>query len=538
MTAMERVVNTLKGLPVDRPPVFAVLSAYGARLTGFDMKTHYTDPAVYVMGQQRLQEIFGFDLVMAPFDFGAIAEAFGSEIHWHADQAPTMRRPVADSLDKALSTPLPDPRKTGRLPFILESARRLSALYADTVPLFAAIPGPASLPVLMLGMDTWMELLLFDLEGAERMLDHTDAFFLSWAAALIETGVMALVVTEGIAAAEITNRELFETHLLPHVQKVFAQVKAPLIFHHAGGRIGHILDLIVTLPHLVGIAVGSRDDLTVARELIGDELLLLGNLDGLQFAHASADSIHAQAIHCFEKGNHRGRFALMNAGADIPLSTPVEVLHAFRKAADASVGASVPARSMSTLWLSCGVLGEELKQIMSEGRIRGELRFLDSMLHIEPKRLNEVMSDVLEHESRRPVVIVYGDCCPGMCHFEKTGCSVRTNAINCVQLLLGRKRYRELMRERAFMLLPEWTLRWREIFMNELGLNQTVAVDFMREHRSCLVYLDTGRMPVPREHLDACAAYTGLEWRVEPVGLEPLTSYLIEAETRLTGGSV
>ena len=33
MNAYQRVMNTLQGLPTDRVPVFAVLGAYGGRLT-------------------------------------------------------------------------------------------------------------------------------------------------------------------------------------------------------------------------------------------------------------------------------------------------------------------------------------------------------------------------------------------------------------------------------------------------------------------------------------------------------------------------
>ena len=79
------------------------------------------------------------------------------------------------------------------------------------------------------------------------------------------------------------------------------------------------------------------------------------------------------------------------------------------------------------------------------------------------------------------------------------GCSGpnRTAVINCAQLLLGRARYREAMRDRAFVLLPEWAVRWREVLQNELGLSEEVACDLLQEHRRELVYIDTGLPKCP-----------------------------------------
>ena len=77
MTAseLERVMNTLSGKPCDRVPVCAVLGAYAGGRIGADLRDLYTDAEVYVRGQVALQEAFGFDMVLAPFDFAAIAEA-------------------------------------------------------------------------------------------------------------------------------------------------------------------------------------------------------------------------------------------------------------------------------------------------------------------------------------------------------------------------------------------------------------------------------------------------------------------------------
>jgi hypothetical protein len=185
----------------------------------------------------------------------------------------------------------------------------------------------------------------------------------------------------------------------------------------------------------------------------------------------------------------------------------------------------------STLWLSCGVVGAELRELHRRGAIAGRLLFLDSMLHMRPTELEAALTAALAAAAPDArVVLVYGDCCPRMVELARMFGANRTAVINCAQLLLGRARYREAMRDRAFVLLPEWAARWREVLQNELGLSEEVAGDLLQEHRRELVYIDTGLTEVPRQSLEAFSAYAGLPWRVEVVTLEHLLAGLLNAE--------
>ena len=192
--------------------------------------------------------------------------------------------------------------------------------------------------------------------------------------------------------------------------------------------------------------------------------------------------------------------------------------------------------SLSTVWISCGVLRAELEELLRLGKIDGELLFLDSMLHMDPRKLEVTLTAALERSGPEGgcLVLVYGDCCPRMLDLARRYRVGRVSAINCAQMLVGRARYRELMQEEAFMLLPEWTLRWKEVFQIGLGLTKEVAHDLMQDNRGNLVYLDTGLVPVPLQSLADCGAYTGLSWCVEPVTLDHLLAMLLEAQVSAT----
>ncbi len=326
-------MNTLQGLPTDRVPVFAVLGAYGGKLTQTDLKTLYSDAEAYVSGQQAVRDLLGFDMILATFDYSAIAEAFGGEVAWFDNQAPNMKRPAASEPAAVAALKLPDPRRTARLPVILAATRQLASMYRGSVPVFAAVPGPGALPALVLGLETWMETVLFDEDNARRILERTGRFFLDWTNALCDAGATGLVVTESVASVEISTRDLFEKVFLPHLYGLFGQINAPLVFHHGGGRIRHVLDLLPGLPGLAGVVVGSRDDLGAARSALGDELTLIGNLDNLSLPAVSAAEIRGRSLACLKTAAPAGRYILLHSAADVPLGTPLENMQAMLRAA-------------------------------------------------------------------------------------------------------------------------------------------------------------------------------------------------------------
>ncbi|MEJ2464051.1 MAG: hypothetical protein P8098_20875, partial [Candidatus Thiodiazotropha sp.] len=50
----------------------------------------------------------------------------------------------------------------------------------------------------------------------------------------------------------------------------------------------------------------------------------------------------------------------------------------------------------ATIWLSCGVLRDELEALHRSGQLGGSLRFLDSMLHMHPGKLETTLETALK----------------------------------------------------------------------------------------------------------------------------------------------
>lgn len=176
--------------------------------------------------------------------------------------------------------------------------------------------------------------------------------------------------------------------------------------------------------------------------------------------------------------------------------------------------------------LACSIFKYELEQLKKEGNIDLPVSYLTSMLHMKPGELEKKLYEENKKLSaeNKNVILLYGDCCPFMNKFEEKPNVKRTEGINCIEILLGKERYRKLRKDGAFFLMPEWTLRWEEVFKFELKLDGDIAKEFMREFHSKIIYLDTEQIEIPYKQIKEIKEYTGLNVEFIKADIKELNS--------------
>ncbi len=172
--------------------------------------------------------------------------------------------------------------------------------------------------------------------------------------------------------------------------------------------------------------------------------------------------------------------------------------------------------------IACSVYQPELNALNERGEIDLPVRYLDSQLHMVPAQLREQLTKVIDKERAKGnrVLLLYGDCHVHMIDHSEDSAVRRIKGINCCSILLGKDRYRELVRGQTFFLFPEWVDRWRELMVNVPSTSSPATLDLVRDQVKHLVYLDTGIRPVPKDDLNACADHFGLAWEAVPVTLD------------------
>jgi len=334
MNSMERIQATLAGKSLDRRAIAPMLSLYGARLTNCPLEEYYTDPVAYARGQSAVRETFQPDVLFSPFAFASIGAAFGGDLHFFADQAPNIRRPAIQSVEEWDTLVLPDPDTHTRLLFFREAIRRMTAEHQGQIPVAAVLPTPIDLPALVMGMEIWLEIVLFDIGGAQRIMDKAVPFFVRLANSLLSDGATFIASTCAFASPAIVTRDIATAFAQPVLEKALAQLKGPMVLHHGGAQILRHLDLLAGLPSTVAFALDHKENLDQARQVVGPNTVLFGGPCGPNLGRIASAQVESECRAILEGRRQDAHFVLFTSGADIPLDTSPENIHAIRNTAE------------------------------------------------------------------------------------------------------------------------------------------------------------------------------------------------------------
>jgi hypothetical protein len=185
--------------------------------------------------------------------------------------------------------------------------------------------------------------------------------------------------------------------------------------------------------------------------------------------------------------------------------------------------------------IACSVFKAELEELKKNGAIKFPLCFFDSSLHMRPNDLAKWIAKTCKEKrlSGLRIILIYGDCHPPLAELESVRDIVRVDAVNCCNMILGKITYKRLMKEGAFVILPEWADRWKTIFHSIEGLDDDLRVRMIQDMHSKFVYLNTGVRAIPKDNLEQCSKFYQLPYEVLNVSLDHLSLLIQEAYTKL-----
>lgn len=539
MTGRERVAAALQGLPTDRRAVAPVLSLYGARLTGYAARDYYTDPEAYVLGQTAVWNLLQPDVLFAPFCLAIEGAAFGGREHFLDRHPPNLAEFAISGPEQLSSLEVPDPATHPRLLYVRHALRLLRRRYGTDAMLCATCLSPLDSPALVMGLENWLQTILFDTAGQRAVLERTVPFFVAWANALLADGADFLALPLAFCNPAVVTADWVRRVARPVLHEAFAQVQGALVIHHTGAPLGPFLPLLKGLPNVVGFALDAGDSLAEARTVLGPGPLLLGNLAGPPLLHQTPQQVAERCREILEETWGDRCFVLATSGADVAFDTPPANLLALHEAAVAwGIGTAAtadPRAAAGTVVVACSIFRPRLLAAQQSGACPWPVRFLDSSLHMEPNELRRQLRSVVawERAQGHRVLVVYGDCHAHLVEDCAGPGVARVVGTNCCQLLLGAKRNRQLLREGAFIFLPEWVERWREMLEKAFGMDREGVRAAMGEVHRKLVFLEVEGESVPTETMAGIGEYLGLPWEREQVDGRHLAAALADAARRL-----
>ena len=326
MNKKERIAAVLRGEKVDRHPVSILLSLYGAKLTSCPLEEYYTNFNCYVEGQIAGMEKFDSDVIFSPFKLVAFAESFGAEIIYPKKCAPNVSRPAAETAEGFKNLSFPDIDSNPSLVYLREAVRGLRKKF-NTAPIGGIMLTPADLPAVILGIEKWLEILLFDADNARMIMDRLTEHFIDLGNALIDDGADFIIVPAAFSNPGIITEKIARDRIIPVLNKAFKELNAPVFVHSASIKMGAFAELYSEISNVPGLVIDSDDSFEEIRNSVGRDKVLIGNIDGPQLKAFTPEEIEGMCKNILEDRKNDRHFILGTSRADIDYDTPEENLH-------------------------------------------------------------------------------------------------------------------------------------------------------------------------------------------------------------------
>lgn len=324
MNPIERVFNRLQGISTDRVPFAPLTPLYGARLISAPLNQYYSDATLYFQGQQAVVDFIEPDIIFSPFALTMEAEAFGSKLAYFEKNPPNLKIPAISDFSEIEKLIGPDLDKNPQLVYLQESTRLLVDIYKDQIPFAAIVSSPTELPALIMGIENWIDTLLFHPEEALQLIELTTDYFVRFSNRMLDLGASCIFTPASFSNPTIITRKIAKDILVPELHKAYARVNGPIVFHHGGARLLPFLEILNDLPNVVGFVLDPRDSFDEARSIIGNELAIMGNLNGPMLLKATPKIIEQWTLNLLDNRKEDPKYIMTSSHADIPYDSPLE----------------------------------------------------------------------------------------------------------------------------------------------------------------------------------------------------------------------
>jgi len=331
MTSLQRVLTTLGHQEPDRVPLFLLVTMHGAKELGLSIKDYYSKAENVVEGQLRMRRKFRHDCLY-PFFYASLeTEAFGGETIFTSDGPPNAGEPVIRRPEEILQLDPPRVSEAACLQKVLEAERLLKASVGDEAPIIGVVMSPFSLPVMQMGFEAYLDLMVTRPDLFERLMEVNEEFCVDWANAQLAAGATAICFFDPVSSTTMVTRAQYLQMGWKSARSTIARIKGPTATHFASGRCLPIVDDVAQTGTAI-IGVSTSEDLAVLKSASAGRLSLLGNLNGVEMRRWSAQDAETAVKKAISLAGPGGGFILSDNHGEIPFQVPEETLLAISEA--------------------------------------------------------------------------------------------------------------------------------------------------------------------------------------------------------------
>ena len=281
LTPKERVMRLLRKEPIDTMPFFSGMGMVvmpGIEKSGYKFATVHTDAERMAWSAIWSARLMGFDCVVIPYDMTMESEAMGNTISLYEDSEdilyPTIPEKIWSEMDEVV---IPDNiEQLGRLP-IIPKAIEIIKKEAPELAIGCWQLGPFTQAGQILELDLILKGVFKQKVKVEALLDKLSDMIMKLGQQWQAAGCDYMVLREPGVAADLLSPRTFKDIIKPRLTRILAGWQSPKLLHICGQT-----DPLIEMMNECGsdgLTVDIKCNVAEARKKLGNDVLLMGNVD-------------------------------------------------------------------------------------------------------------------------------------------------------------------------------------------------------------------------------------------------------------------
>jgi uroporphyrinogen decarboxylase len=312
VNALARLHAAMEGTPADRIPVFCNLLDQGARLLGIGPREYYASGEHVAEAQLRMREKYGYDNLWGLFYVGREAEFFGCrEMVYAEDGPPSVGHMVIRTVEDVPR--LEPPADVLSHPAFEQPRKCFDILRREAggrFPICAYVTATMTLPVLLMGMERWLPLLL---TGPRTLRDELLAkchdFFVSQVRACRAAGADVIVYSNPFGSTDLVPMSFFREQSLPWIERdIEAAGRAGLVYYGGAARVNPVIETVLERTRVEAFYLSPLDDVAEGRARIAGRALCCAALNDIPMIDWAPAQVEQEVKRLVEAGKPGGRF--------------------------------------------------------------------------------------------------------------------------------------------------------------------------------------------------------------------------------------
>lgn len=216
-----------------------------------------------------------------------------------------------------------------------QAAQIIQQEIGDEIPLTYGLSGPITLAKGLIPIETLLKGTRKKPERVHQLLRFTTDVLKNIVTACADLENLNYLIYDPVASGSLISAKTYQEFCLPYTQELVAHMKkyTDSVTLHVCGDTSNSLTLLAETG-VDAISLDQKVDMALAKEIIGGQVCLMGNVDPVRYFLQGTPAEMREAVQsCFDQAADSPKGFVIRSGCGLPYDTPLENVQAFIDAA-------------------------------------------------------------------------------------------------------------------------------------------------------------------------------------------------------------